>query len=51
MKTTVFQLLHQVIGTLNRPKETIDELNKLLELKSEKDIGLLVEQVRKKEII
>ena len=45
MKTIRFHLLYQVIGTLNLLKNTIDELNKLLELRS---LAMHVKEVRKR---
>ena len=48
MRTIGFQSFYQVIETLNRLKKTITELNKLLELKSQNDIELHVQEVRKR---
>ena len=47
-KTKVFQSLYQVIGTLNQPKKTNNELNNLLELKSQNNIELHVQKVRER---
>ena len=46
MKTIVFQIQHQVIGTSSAEK-IFHELNKLLELRSENDIDLNVEKSEK----
>ena len=51
MKTFRFQLPYQVIGTPNLPQKNFEELNKLLEIRSENDIELHTEQVRKKGLI
>ena len=46
MKTIRFQLLYQVIGKSS--EKTINELNQLLELRSQKGFKLHVKEVRKR---
>ena len=48
MRTIVFQLQHQVIGTPNIVKKVFNKLRKVLELISENDIELHVKEVEKR---
>ena len=48
MKTLVFQLTYQDVGTPNQPQKSIDELNELLDLESQKNIDLHVQKARKR---
>ena len=48
MKTIVFQLLHRDIRSSRGPVETIEELQKVLQLRSQNYIELHVEKFRKR---